>query len=236
MLIINADDWGANKRATDNSLACFRSGCITSVSAMVFMEDAERAAALALAGGPPSGLHLNLTTPFDAPDAPPSLKHRHREVTAYLRGSRYAPLLYNPILRGHFDYLYKAQFDEYVRLYHAAPRHIDGHHHMHLCMNMLLSGLFPRGIRVRRNFTFAPGEKGLCNRAYRSLIDRCLLRRHRCTDFFFSIAPLSPERLRRIVDLSRTADVELMVHPEKREEYDYLASGEFRALVATALR
>jgi predicted glycoside hydrolase/deacetylase ChbG (UPF0249 family) len=46
MLIVNADDWGRNRDATDRSLECHRNGRITTVSAMVFMEDSERAADL----------------------------------------------------------------------------------------------------------------------------------------------------------------------------------------------
>lgn len=221
---------------TDNCLACYRNGSITSASAMVFMADSERAAALALNDGLPTGLHLNLTLAFDAAGTPPVLNSHHQYITTYLRKNKYAFLFYNPSLQKHFDYVYKAQFDEYVRLYNATPRHIDGHHHMHLCMNMLFGDLFPRGSRVRRNFSFARGEKSLFNRLYRSMIDQCLLRRYRCTDFFFSIAPISSDRLRRIVDLSTSADVELMVHPERKEEYDYLVSEEYRNVISPARR
>src|SRR5580658_11155166 len=46
-VIINADDWGRDKDVTDRSLECVSQGVLSSVSAMVFMEDSERAAALA---------------------------------------------------------------------------------------------------------------------------------------------------------------------------------------------
>ena len=65
MLIVNADDWGGWKSATDAALACYKAGRINSVSAMVFMEDSERAAELAQADGLDVGLHLNFTTPFE---------------------------------------------------------------------------------------------------------------------------------------------------------------------------
>ena len=64
MLIINADDWGYDAHTTTRALTCVERGSISSVSAMVFMEDSERAAAVARDRGIDAGLHLNLDTPF----------------------------------------------------------------------------------------------------------------------------------------------------------------------------
>src|SRR5579863_5715924 len=61
LLIINADDWGVNREATDRTLDCVLRKTVSSASAMVFMEDSERAAQLALEAGVDTGLHLNLT-------------------------------------------------------------------------------------------------------------------------------------------------------------------------------
>ena len=47
MLIINADDFGRSVAETNAALQCYTAGRITSVSAMVFMADSERAAELA---------------------------------------------------------------------------------------------------------------------------------------------------------------------------------------------
>ena len=47
MLIINADDWGRSVAETDAAFQCYTKGRVTSVSAMVFMADSERAAELA---------------------------------------------------------------------------------------------------------------------------------------------------------------------------------------------
>jgi len=44
MLIINADDFGRSWEETDVAHSCIRRGQITSVTAMVFMHDSERAA------------------------------------------------------------------------------------------------------------------------------------------------------------------------------------------------
>ena len=64
MIIVNADDWGRSRSDTDAALACYKEERITSVSAMVFMEDSARAAELAKEMGIDVGLHINLTQPF----------------------------------------------------------------------------------------------------------------------------------------------------------------------------
>jgi hypothetical protein len=69
-------------------------------------------------------------------------------------------LLYNPFLRETFASSYRAQVEEFMRLFEKLPSHIDGHHHMHLCANLLLSKSIPAGMRLGRNFSFWPGEKG----------------------------------------------------------------------------
>jgi predicted glycoside hydrolase/deacetylase ChbG (UPF0249 family) len=232
MLIINADDWGRNKTTTDNSLVCFKNGRITSVSAMVFMEDSQRSAELALEHGLDAGLHLNFTSKFNQSIISSKLLECQQRITAFLQKNKYYFLFYNPILKGEFHYVFNAQYEEYIRLYHKKPTHIDGHHHMHLCTNVLLQRLIPRGSKVRRNFSFTLGEKSMINRLYRSFMDRWLQRRCQCTDFFFSIEPMhKSDRLRGIVELSLVHNVELMVHPEKQDEYRYLLSTEYMEII-----
>lgn len=58
MIIVNADDWGRSRSETDAALFCYRKGRITSVSAMVFMEDSDRAADLAKDEGIDVGVAL----------------------------------------------------------------------------------------------------------------------------------------------------------------------------------
>ena len=74
MLIVNADDWGRDRLTTDRILDCVTAGAVSAVSAMVFAEDSERAAALALDRSIDVGLHLNFTSPFTAAGrtAPPT--------------------------------------------------------------------------------------------------------------------------------------------------------------------
>lgn len=227
LLIVNADDWGRDRDTTDRTFECFPRGAISSVSAMVFMEDSERAAAMALGRGIDAGLHLNFTTPFSAPSCPVQLVQRQRELAAYLRHHRLAMVVFHPGLIRSFEYVMAAQLEEFSRLYGAAAERLDGHHHMHLCANVLLGRLLPPGTIVRRNFSFQPGEKSFGNRLYRKAVDGLLARRHHLADFFFSLPPLEPSgRLQQIFSLARNSVVEVETHPLRPEEYRFLTEGE----------
>jgi chitin disaccharide deacetylase len=226
-IIVNADDWGRDANTTDRSLDCLLRGAISSVSAMVFMEDSERAAVLARQHGVDAGLHLNLTTSFSAPQCPPRLAERQRMLSHFLRSNRLAQVVYHPGLAVSFEYVVRAQLEEYERLSGSPANRVDGHHHMHLCANVFFQKLLPAGAIVRRNFSFGPGEKGAVNRLYRRWQDRGLAQRHRMTDFFFSLPPLEPRiRLEKIVDLAKRCNVELETHPVNPEEYRFLIDGE----------
>jgi len=226
-LIVNADDWGRDHETTERTLDCMLCGSISSVSAMVFMANSERAAAIARERGIDAGLHLNFTAPFSAPDCPTPLMERQRELARRLLRHRLSQVLFYPALMSSFHYVVSAQLDEFCRLYGASPGRLDGHHHMHLCANVLLGRLLPPGTVVRRSFSFQPGEKGFGNRFYRKAVDRMLAHGHRLTDFFFSLPPLeTPGRLERIFSLARGFVVELEAHPANTEEYRFLAGGE----------
>jgi chitin disaccharide deacetylase len=227
LLIINADDWGRNRETTDRILDCVARRTVSSVSAMVFMEDSERAGEIARERGVDAGLHINFTTPFSARNAPSRLKERHQGIAAYLLRRRLNQVMFHPGLAGSFEYVVAAQVEEYCRLYGAQPERLDGHHHMHLCANVLLARLLPPGTIVRRNFSFQPGEKGAVNRLYRKVVDDRLARRHRLTDYFFSLPPLEPQsRLERIAALARQFAVEVETHPVNADEYRFLTGGE----------
>ena len=233
MLLINADDWGGWPAATDAILRCYQHGRISSVSAMVFMADSERAARLAAENGIDSGLHINFSQPFTGnANTVPGLAEAHRRIMRFLRSSKFALLLYHPFLRKEFRFVFQAQLDEFVRLYGKAPSHFDGHQHLHLCTNMLLDRILPAGERVRRSFSFLPGEKSAFNRAYRRWVDRRLAARHRLTDYFFSLSQqLRWEQMPRVVQLAQAASVELMVHPEWPREHDFLMGPESETLL-----
>jgi chitin disaccharide deacetylase len=223
MLIINADDWGRSRMETDAALQCFQHGAITRVSAMVFMEDSERAAEVAKSCGVDVGLHLNLTEAFVTGVPSSAVVDAHSRTSRFLKSSKYAQLLYHPLLREAFHHTYQAQADEFLRIYGKAPSHIDGHHHMHLCTNMLADAIIPVGQRVRRNFSFKSGEKGWLNRTFRGVSDWWLSRNYRLTDYFFALSQhLSIAALDRVTSLSKTSNVELMTHPAQHNEQTFL--------------
>ena len=222
-LIVNADDWGRDHENTERTLECVRRGTVSSVSAMVFMEDSVRAATIAGDRRIDTGLHLNFTTPFSAPGVPARLSEHQGRVARYLGRHRLAQVVFHPGLAGSFKYVAAAQIGEFIRLYGSEPGRIDGHHHMHLCANVLLAKLLPKGTIVRRNFSFRPGDKSYGNRLYRRMVDATLAKRHSLADYFFSLPPLEPEeRLDRILSLSDNFVVEVETHPVNELEYQFL--------------
>ena len=232
-LIINADDFGRDRDTTDRILDCFERSALSSTSAMVFMEDSRRAAALALDRGIDTGLHLNLTEGFSQTGVPQRLREHQERIALSLRQHRLRQVVYDPRLSKSFDYVVQAQIEQFSSIYHTEPRRIDGHHHMHLCANVVYANLLPEGTIVRRNFSFAAAEKGVINRMYRRLIDKKLVRRHRMADFLYSLPPMdAPGRLAGIFSLARDFAVEVETHPARPNEYAFLTSGDIFRVAA----
>lgn len=223
MLIINADDFGRSRLTTDRILSCYKQGSVTSTSAMVFMEDSQRAADLAREYSIDAGLHLNFTQELTQRIHGSLLCDYHDRIVGFLTGNKYNFLIYNPALRKQFEYVFQVQLEEFERLYGTSPSHIDGHHHMHLCANMLIETIIPEGQKVRRNFSFARGEKSSLNRMYRAVIDKWLARRYLMTDYLFSLSErIKTGRLARAFELAKVSCVELETHPELAEEFEWL--------------
>lgn len=228
MLIVNADDWGRTREETDAALQCFRRGRVSSVTAMVFMDDSDRAAALAREACIDAGLHLNLSQAFASRTPDVRVRESHDRVVRFLSSSRFAVLLYHPGLRDDFRRVCDAQLAEFERLYGRPPSHVDGHQHKHLCLNMLWGAPVPSGAKVRRGFHFWPGEKSALNRLYRRYVDATLLRKYRSTAYFFALSQcLNPQRLDRVIALARVEPVELMTHPVHSRERELLLDDAF---------
>ena len=96
--------------ATDCSLKCVLAGAVSSVSAMVFMEDSERAAAIAQERGIDVGIHLNFTTPFSEASTPSRLAQHQKRLARHLLKHRFAPVIFHPGLINSFEYVVAAQF------------------------------------------------------------------------------------------------------------------------------
>jgi len=232
MLIITADDYGKTRHATDSILECFSNDRITSASAMVFMEDSERAASLALRNSFEVGLHLNFTQPFSASNIPSKLREHQNRLVSYLTKHKIFQVIYNPLLANSFNFVFQSQQEEFIRLYGRSPDYYNGHHHMHLCDNVLASNMIPKGARVRRTFTSNQGEKNPLNLLYRHLLDIWVSKRFISTDCFFSIVPVqNHERILNIFKRAAKESIEIEVHPEYPEEVDFLLSSQYQKLV-----
>jgi predicted glycoside hydrolase/deacetylase ChbG (UPF0249 family) len=229
-LVINGDDWGRDEVTTNSILTCLRLGSVSCASGMVFMKDSERAAGLAREHGVDTGLHLNFTAPFSAGMVPGKLSEQQGRLARFLSRSKLMSTVYHPGLVNCFQYVVATQLDEFRRLYGSEAARIDGHHHMHLCANVVFSELLPHGAIVRRNFSFAVGEKSALNRWYRRVIDRKLARHHRMADYFFSLPPIQESRLSRMTHLAKTSIVEVETHPARQEEFDLLTGRGLRSL------
>lgn len=235
-LIINADDWGRDVQTTDRILECALLGSVSSASAMVFMQDSERAAGLARERGVDVGLHLNFTTTFSAEGCSSRLLEHQLRLQRFLLRNRLARIFFHPGLAGSFEYVIAAQLEEFRRLYGVEPERIDGHHHMHLCANIVFGELLPAGTLVRRNFSFSAQEKSWINRFYRNSIDKRLKRRHQLVDYLFPLAPIEPvDRLNQVFGLAHTAIVELETHPINQDEYRFLTHGDLFTRVGSHL-
>jgi hypothetical protein len=89
--------------------------------------------------------------------------------------------------------------------------------------------MIPAGMKMRRNFSFWPGEKSWLNRAYRALVDRWLARRYRLTDYFFDLTQcIQEKKLDRVAALARSSNVEVMAHPIVAMESEYLMGNQFQ--------
>jgi predicted glycoside hydrolase/deacetylase ChbG (UPF0249 family) len=225
MLIINADDLGRTREETDSALTCHREGRITSATAMMFMDDSERAAELAREQSLTVGLHLNLSQQYHRPPSSRIATEAHNRIVKFMRSSKYAVLFYHPGLRNDFKTVFESQWNEFLRIFGKPPSHMDGHQHRHLCANVLFSDVIPPGQKVRKNFSFFPGQKTALNRFYRRYIDSRLARRYFVSDYFFGLPQcISSDMLGRVHELARSAKVELMTHPVKTDEFNFLMS------------
>ena len=202
---------------------------------MVFMEDSKRAAELAVRENLETGLHINLVLPYDAPGIPESVRLSLSLAAAHFRKGPWTQVVYNPFITKAVASTFHSQLDEYRRLFGKEPIYFNGHKHFHLSLNMIFGGVLPPGSAVRRSFTFEKREKTWLNRFYRRLVDAWLLTRHTSTDAFFSLKPANDlTRLKRIISLAQTNDIELMTHPWSPDQFAFLTGSEFRLILASA--
>ncbi|MGH2834302.1 MAG: ChbG/HpnK family deacetylase [Solirubrobacteraceae bacterium] len=230
LLIINADDWGGFREGTDAIEKCFITGSISSTTAMVHMADSRRAAELALERQRPTGLHLNFTQPFDSSETPIHVRERQRRLCDYfanLRRRRWwlspDPRIHRLVADGLCD-----QLDQYRERYGAEPTHIDSHHHVHVCPDVLWSKGFQLGMRVRQTLSPEPSKRNDLRHIPRRVKHELLARRYITTSFFwqpqevasgFGTVPIA-----QAVDFADECPVEIMVHPSFEKDRKLLHS------------
>lgn len=226
LLIVNADDWGASENVTDATLACFQAHAITSVTAMVWMRDSDRAAALAHEHEIPVGLHLNLSLPFDGPAVPPAVRERQARLTdAFGRESwrEGGPV---PAPEGLLREAISDQLERFHELF-GPPTHLDGHHHVHVHPGVL--DLLPDGLAIRPLLRTPSHAKDSPSRRERGLRRRFTT--PRWTFAFEHVHPaLAGDGLETLA-WARNDELEIMTHPAQGQS-DLLLSDEWRVAVA----
>jgi predicted glycoside hydrolase/deacetylase ChbG (UPF0249 family) len=216
LLIVNADDFGHDREATDLTIACFGAGQISSATTMVRMADSRRAAELALEHDLPSGLHLNFTEPYDGADVPAA--ERERQLLACRTfgggGLRLRSWTYDPRISGLVEDAIRDQLERFRTLFGREPTHVDGHNHVQVCPNVSRAKALT-GFKLRNALWSWPSARTAMGIA-RALRRGLTARRFPTTRYFLDIAelhrPPQPD-LRARLALADTTSVEVMAHP-----------------------
>jgi chitin disaccharide deacetylase len=236
MLIINADDFGRNAQASNNIIECFKMGGITCTSIMVFMNDSRRAAESASKCDIDIGLHINFTEEYTGTNVPGDVQERHNRVRGYLLKSKWASIIYNPFIRKDICDCFNDQCIEYNRIIGRMPYRYDGHHHVHLCSNMIIDHVIPYGACVRRSFTFKKKEKSVLNRFYRRIVDWRIQNKYICCDEYYALSGSNDNYLaiRNYIQNASIKNIELSTHPEIAEQFNYLTNPQYIDYIRTA--
>jgi chitin disaccharide deacetylase len=231
LLIVNADDWGGMREATEAIDTCFVSGAISSATAMVHMADSRRAAEVARERERPIGLHLNLTQVLESAETPPAVRERQRQACAYFADLKRRRWQFSPDVRVHrlvADCI-RDQLEEFWERYGCEPTHVDSHHHVHVCFDVLLSGAMTSGARVRQTLSPAPSAgKVSASRLARRAKHELLARRFVTTARFWRARELQGGEgavpIAEAAAYSLNRPVEMMVHPSFQADLAVLRS------------
>jgi predicted glycoside hydrolase/deacetylase ChbG (UPF0249 family) len=245
LLVVNADDWGGFREGTDAIEACFAIGAVSSTTAMVHMADSHRAAELARERERPTGLHLNLTQPYDAAVVPTPVRERQLRLCAHFRAlhRRRWTLSLDPRVHRLVADGIRDQLEEFHERYEREPTHVDSHHHVHVCPDVFLSPALCPGTRVRQALSYAPGvsprgAKGLAKSLARRAKQELLARRFLTTARFWYAGELSDgDGAVPIADAAAcaaTRAIEIMVHPSFASDLEVLRSEAWRGALCDA--
>ncbi len=217
LLIVNADDLGLDVSTTDSILRCFRAGRVSSASALVWMSDSRRAAELAREANLPIRLHLNLTEPFTDPSVPADVRGRQGRMARHFARWPIAYWICNPLRQSTIEACIRDQMHQFDRLYGELPREVDGHQHVHTCLNVLLARSLGNVEAMRATFNLPPDDEGLAKRGVQRAINGAVRLRFESTQWFTYLRKgtscRSVQDLARIIARAKTESVELMTHP-----------------------
>jgi chitin disaccharide deacetylase len=238
LVVVNADDWGLDAHTTDSILTCFESSSISSTTAMIWMEDSDRAAALGRERGLAAGLHLNLDTPFTDSKVPTSVRRAHERVVPWFASHPRHLATYNASrkFQRDVDASIASQLESFRTEYDREPTHIDGHHQVHVAWNVVTSRALPPDIAVRTTHSRSVRRHRIPDRAIRWCHTAWLRHRFRTTDFLFDIRQIHPDlggTRARELDAARSATIEVMTHPGVEDEYRVLQSGPWHSFLTS---
>jgi predicted glycoside hydrolase/deacetylase ChbG (UPF0249 family) len=183
----------------------------------------------------PTGLHLNLTQPYDAPVVPAPMRERQLRLCAHFRDLPRRRWTLSPDPRTHrlIADCIRDQLQEFRERYEREPTHLDSHHHAHVCPDVFLSPALARGTKVRQALSIAPGAERSGARALlktfaRAAKQRQLARRFLTTERFWCAGELSDGDgavpIARVATYASTHTVEIMVHPSFESDLTVLRS------------
>lgn len=239
LLIVNADDFGWNRAATDLTVECFAAGLITSTTALVHMEDSERAAELGREAELPIGLHLNLTDPFTGAEVPAGERERQAAACRVFGdgGLKLRSWTYDPRISGLVEDAVRDQLERFRALFGREPTHVDGHNHVQVCPNVVRATALT-GFKLRNALWAWPSDRGAM--AYARAARR-FLTAHRFLSprYFLDIAELHrlpAEQAAARVGLCRASSVEVMCHPGFDHELEALRAPAWAETIAALPR
>lgn len=238
LLIVNADDLGLDVATTDSILRCFQAGRVSSASALVGMSDSRRAAMLARECNMPVRLHLNLTEPFTDPSVPADVRERQATLVRHFGQSRIAFWICNPLRQAVIEACLRDQLRAFEQLYGEMPRGVDGHQHVHTCLNVLMARPLGDIPAMRATFNLPPDDRTIPRRLARGLINGMVRVRFKSTQRFTYLrkgnAFRSATELAGIAARAQTESVELMTHPGIEDEANLLLSDQWLQVIRSA--
>ncbi len=231
-VIINADDYGRDKKTTDAIADCFLQHKITSTTMMVVHEDCERASGIAREIGLPTGLHLCLDEGRPAADPAKITTLLDQQGNLRVTSKR---LFSGKVRQGELFLELGAQIKKMDEL-GLRMTHLDSHHHLH-CHPLVLPVFFmnrqrlPRLLKIRIPRNFEPGSRlklyGMLKYSYKMSAKFLLGYFFKTADYFTSITSYLDNHTMQLEKIlaavpRRNSSIEIMCHPGELEQYSFL--------------